>query len=120
MPEMSVVRFNESDVIVASAVPNSFSVKYFNNGEKNDGVIITGNTTYGYPASGASGISNIFESPFYGSGRDIMTREDHLGHTALDYLISNEGSTGWTADGAMDGYYEYNSRTNAYDWIRQQ
>lgn len=116
MPEMNVVRFTESDVIVASAIPNSFSMKYFNNGEKNDGVIIVGNTTYGYPASGQSGITDIFSSPFYGSGREIMTRTDHQGHTSFDYLISNEGSTGWTADGAVDGYYEYNPVSGIYDW----
>ena len=40
-PEMEVVRFNESDVIVASGNPvvDSFTLSKFNNGTTNDGTV---------------------------------------------------------------------------------
>lgn len=37
-PEMEVVRFNESDVIVASGI-QSFALRNWNNGQKDDGTV---------------------------------------------------------------------------------
>lgn len=111
MPEMSVVRFNESDVIVASI----FTVRlaHFNDGQPHNGTItVDSSTVYGYPASGQSGIQNIIDSVYYTGDYRVATR---AGSVFFKELISLEGENPYSTDGSDDGLYVYNQSSNTFE-----
>ena len=109
MPEMSVVRFAESDVICASVrdLPRSVTFNNFNDNEPGNGTVTYDGITYGWKTS--EGQANIFDSILYGSG--VMIENAKGKPTNFDALVSNEGSSGWgSEDGVANGSYTWDSR----------
>ena len=107
MPEMSVVRFNESDVIVASAPAGTWiRLVKFGDGEQNTATITRGGNVI---------FSNIHSQGFdpadyqlddftrYGGGYTFQT--NGAGPVSLNGLIEMD-NTGSTNPG-VDGYYEW-------------
>lgn len=100
MPEMGVVRFTESDVIVAS-MPSLVRFQHFDDGEAKNGSITYYGTTYGWGT--AQGQSDIFHSMLYDSSVHV---ENNNGNNPDIYsLVNYEASTGLSADGVADGVY---------------
>ncbi|MBO6193246.1 MAG: hypothetical protein J6O00_03595 [Clostridiales bacterium] len=112
MPEMSVVRFNESDVIVASLV-----VRFDNyaNTTPNDGAITVGGKTYTKNNSTIYG-QNIFVELGYdyvGSNPNVeYGGASHLGQNALYTMIDNDHSA--TENQTVDGVYSWDGSRFVY------
>ena len=112
-PKMSVIRFRESDVIVASGTlsPDIFTLSGFDDGTK-------GNVQYTY-------MGETYNNSNQTSGYAVM-EEYHPGATSWDgpvvagagrglsWAFSHDDSgTGWNYP---DGTYRYNSSDNLWYW----
>ena len=99
MPEMSVVRFNESDVIVASTV----EVLNWTNQVAFDGVIKRGNAViYNHTESGRQ--TDHFTG-LYGTNPRFYPDEDDSHAFDLSYLIQSDNTAGTLND--TNGTYEW-------------
>ena len=116
MPEMDVVRFQESDVIVASGMPQKITFTNFNDGAAGNGTVSYGGKTYGWKTS--EGQSNILDSILYGSGAMVETAKGTSSN--FDTLVSYEGSSGWgSEDGVANGDYVWDG-SYAYTRVIKQ
>ena len=118
MPEMSVVRFTESDVIVASALLSTMGLYQFDNGKTNDAYIEAGGTTYHHTGSTnfealEAAYSNVNNgTKFYwsvGSG---------YGQATWSQLLGYDASTSAQGD-ATDGNYDYRDGTSGWGFYHQ-
>ena len=112
MPEMSVVRFNESDVIVASV--GSFTLNKFLDGSKNNAYVDYNGHIYGYTQSGGSGFpDNLYDvfnanNPsvgFSGDSQFHWLNSNGIWSTARFSEIIGYDET--TNSGSVDGTYRW-------------
>lgn len=120
MPEMSVVRFEESDVICASSsyIPKTMRLTNFDDGEGLNGKLSFDGTEYTYQ----SGIGDTFLfRNSYGSYRigwiDAPGYSD--GSISFSSLGDYESIDRAPGSGAPDGEYSWNASNNQFDWVKQ-
>ena len=111
MPEMSVVRFNESDVIVAS-MPSSIYVTNWNKAGVN-GTVTANNITYGFNT--APGQVAIRDSIFDTTGASIVTRDGQ--NINFHNLIEVESDHPYddNPQGVDDGTYYWIASRRTYE-----
>ncbi len=123
MPEMSVVRFNESDVIVASGgssyIPKTAVLKNWN-----DGQITNGNVTFS-----EGGVETVYSYQnnnigdtflFYGPYANYKIQVSGGGTTTFSQLTYHEGNNAYEGtNGPVDGTYIWNETTNVFDFSHQ-
>ena len=120
MPEMSVVRFTESDVICSSTyIPLTMTIAHWN-----DGIITNGNvtfkegdvtTTYSYQNRNI-GDTFLFHSPY----ADYQIEVAGGGTTTFGMLTRHEGTNPYEGtNGPLDGSYTWNSQTHVFDYVKQ-
>lgn len=108
MPEMSVVRFNESDVIVASTELQRITLNNFGNGHANDASVTIGSDTYGNQQSSGyrySDASALYYN-FNGNTQFKWDRNDGSGQNTFAQLLGFD--TGSTSNSGVDGEYYWN------------
>ena len=119
MPEMSVVRFTESDVIVASSVLKTAALYQFDNGGTNDAYIEAGGTTYYHTGSTnfdalEAAYSNVNDdTKFYW---DVGAEQ--YGQATFSQLLGYDAGT--SAQGnATDGNYDYRYGNSGWGFYHQ-
>ena len=123
MPKLSVVRFEESDVICASSrtyIPKTVSIENFDDGIASNGVIKMDGQTYTYsPHDGERSIFNTFLfNPNYSSRYWFETE---AGRTPFGDLQRAEGNNPYSGtNGPIDGVYHWNEASGTYDWYSNQ
>ena len=111
MPEMSVVRFEESDVICASSpMPEGtrLMVANFGNDEDNDGWIYSGNNVI-YRNSIQNPINRLTKYfPDYNDEDLTFWWGDRTGHASMRGMMEDDAPSGVYVDSAVNGEYVYN------------
>lgn len=120
IPEMSVVRFDESDVICASIIRSIRFENYNDSGKSGEGngKVIINDITYNRYSGGSYGV-NMFErygieSGAYGPTISLGGSE-YSGTHSWSTIIDNDQAG--TPSGVVDGEYEWNG--NMFRWIDQ-
>lgn len=120
MPEMSVVRFTESDVIVASGtryIPTRVYIKNWNDGKRYTGTVTYEDgtsTTYSYQNN------NIDETFLFFSDYASHGFGTELGRTRFSDMTYHEGNDPYVAGvGPDDGYYNWNADQNTFEFDHQ-
>lgn len=124
MPEMSVVRFEESDVICASSryIPQTMRLAGFRDAERTNGMLTFDGTDYIYGSYGNYGKivdTFLFNSDYstYRIGWENVP-DCANGSVSFSSLTDNEGNSPAASNGAPDGEYQWNG-TNQFDWVKQ-
>ncbi len=109
MPEMDVVRFQESDVIVASAVPVGAKLQVYNFGdnENYNGGIKYGNTPLF--ENKQYGGTNILGDAFPGRNpEDLVFFYGDTSKVSLHSMIEDDTpNVGTSVDSGVNGFYTY-------------
>ena len=113
MPEMDVVRFNESDVIVASGDPKTFSLIKVGNGISGDSRIIYMGQEY--TDSDGQALADLLNEAVSGSCNPSSGPVDQLTGRYFTWVLRNEDST---SSYDRDGTYEYSGR--GFSWVKKQ
>lgn len=108
MPEMSVVRFNESDVIVASSIIFS----NFEDGIATNGTITKGSTTVYYGGHNGSFVDRINE--FFPGATNVIPdgSTSYTDRLSLESLLNDD--TGAIPAPRYDGEYTWNASTGEF------
>ena len=119
MPEMDVVRFNESDVIVASGDPKTFALINMGNGIAGDSRIIYMGDEYTDSYQDTQALTALLNEAVPGSCNTFYGPADKLSYSFFQTVMHSEEDT--TVDshyGDRNGTYEY-SRSDFY-WVKKQ
>lgn len=109
MPEMDVVRFTESDVVVAS-IPRTVSFQNFADGKARNGSVTYNGVTYGWGTAPRQ--ADIFHSHLYSTALHVINNSES--NPDIQSLINYEAGTGLSADGVADGDYVWDGLTSTY------
>ena len=116
MPEMSVVRFQESDVIVASSVVRSVTILGVSDGTAHNAQVIRDNTVLGENKDG----EDTFTTFFNGISTDtFFWRKGVSEADSLGYVVREDGAGRSISD--FDGIYKFVSN-DSYGrglWMQQ-
>ena len=111
MPEMSVVRFTESDVIVASA---GFRLIQYGNGVEGDGYVLYNNQKYGTRQPGGSSFPTALYDDFNNDNPGVGFSDDtnfHWQNGSGTWSTQNfawiYGQDNTDASSSVDGYYHW-------------
>ncbi len=114
-PEMEVVRFNESDVIVASGKLNTAIIAEAGGTKKNLKVTLAAPGTAGVPHSFEDLLAD--ENTAYAANPIFFNANNES--ATLHNLIDDDNDGGAGKYGAWNGYYESSNGGASYQWIRQ-
>lgn len=115
MPEMSLVRFTESDVITSSTyIPKTMSLAQFNDKSRSNGVITFDGTSYSYENRG------IYDTFLFNSNYSNYEIETGAGKVSFNDLIRMEGQNPLFGNGPQDGSYTWNESTFVFDYNDHQ
>jgi len=120
MPEMDVVRFQESDVIVASSFLSSVGLYKFDNGQTNDAYIVANGTEYHHTGQynfddAEADFSNLNGSTkFYWN----VSGGHAYGQATFDQLLGYDAGTSAQGD-ATDGIYCYQNGDSGWGFYHQ-
>lgn len=120
MPEMDVVRFQESDVIVASSFLSSVGLYQFDNGATNDAYIEADGKTYHHTGSPNFDDAEVAFSNLNGSTKfywSVSGGHDY-GQATFDQLLGYDAGTS-AQSGATDGIYGYKNGDSGWGFYHQ-
>ena len=120
MPEMSVVRFHESDVIVASWTAGFYNYANTGTGASYDGKVIINGTTYSHYVNPGQYDADLFTPYGIPSNPDIQVTGTEQGkYLPFNNIISNDAQG--LSSGVVDGIYVWNPNagSNGVFEIRQ-